>query len=53
MILKKKADLELDQIGKIILLGIALIILITIISVYISGELDVQAQRIQSIFNIF
>lgn len=53
MKLNKKGDFELDQLGKLIIAAIVLILLIVIITVYIGGELGNQEDRITSIFNLF
>lgn len=49
----KKGDLELDELGKIILGVIFLVVLIVIITVAIRGELFSQGEKIKDIFNFF
>ncbi len=49
----KTGDLELDEIGKIILGLIVLVILIVIITVVIKGELFSQGERVKDIFSFF
>ena len=49
----KKAALEMDQLGKLIIGLVILIILIIIVSVVIGGKLDDQGSSISKIFNIF
>jgi len=49
----KKGDLEIDELGKLILGLVLLIVLIIIISVYINGEFINQEKSVNSIFNLF
>lgn len=49
----KKGDLELDELGKLILGGILLLILIFIVAYVIKGEFGEQDGNIKGIFNIF
>lgn len=49
----KKAALEMDQLGKL-LIGLALlIVLIVIITVYINGEFSNQSDKVSTAFKIF
>lgn len=47
----KKGDLEWDQIGKILIALVALIILIYVITQVIGGELDTQGGKIADSVN--
>lgn len=49
----KKGDIELDELAKIILGLVLLIILIWIVTIVINGELSNQVQRVKDIFNFF
>lgn len=49
----KKADFELDNLGKIILAVIILIVLITIITVSIKSEFSLQFVNLKSALNFF
>ena len=49
----KKGDLELDEIGKLILGGLLLLILIYIIGYVISGEFSNQGDKVDDVFSIF
>lgn len=49
----KKGDLELDELGKLILGGILLLLLIYIITVFLKGEFGSQKDDVKSIFDIF
>ncbi len=46
----KKGDLEIDEIGKVIIGLILLIILIVVITVVIRGEFSNQGSQIKDIF---
>ena len=48
-----KAEIEMDNLVKIIVAVVILIILIVIITVYIHGELGNQSNRLSSAFNFF
>lgn len=52
-LINKKGDFELDQLGKLIIAAIVLILLVVIVSVYIGGELNSQEDKLNSIFNFF
>ena len=52
-ITNKRGDFELDQLGKLILAAIVLILLITIVTIYIGGELDSQGSRISAVLDLF
>ncbi|MCA9460233.1 MAG: hypothetical protein KC550_06820 [Nanoarchaeota archaeon] len=49
----KKGDLELDELGKLILGGILLLILIFIVAYVIKGEFGNQEGNLKGIFGIF
>ena len=49
----RKADIELDELGKVILGVILLIILIVIVTVVIKGEFSEQTDGIKGMFSIF
>lgn len=49
----KKADLELDQLGKLILAGLLLVIILAIITLIITGEFTNQLEKIKEAFRIF
>ena len=49
--INKKGDLELDELGKLILGLILLIILIVIVMVYIKNDMSSQADNVKSIFS--
>lgn len=53
MIKNNKGDFELDQLGKLIIAAVVLIVLIVIVSVYVGGELNSQEDKLKSIFNFF
>ena len=48
----RKADFELDELGKVIL-GVVLLIVLLIIIAYISGALEGQTDKIKSLFSFF
>lgn len=49
----KKAALEMDQLGKL-LIGLALlIVLIVIVTVYVGGEFSNQSDKVSSVFKVF
>lgn len=50
---KKKGDIEMDQLGKIIIVLVFLIILIYIVSIVIRGELDDQGEKARDAFRFF
>ena len=47
----RKGDLEMDQLGKLIIGAIVLIILIYIVTVVIKGEFDDQGGNVENIFS--
>ncbi len=49
----KKGDLELDEIGKLILGGLLLLILIYIVGYVIKGEFSDQGDKVVGIFSAF
>ena len=49
----KTADVELDELAKIILGLVLLLVLIYIVTIVINGELSNQVQRVKDIFNFF
>ena len=51
--LTRKADLELDELGKLIIGLVLLIVLIVIITVVIKGELFGAGDRVLGVFDIF
>ncbi len=52
-LINKKAGLELDQLGKIILAVILLIVLIVIVTVVIGGEFGNQTDSLKKGFGLF
>lgn len=46
----RKADLELDELGKLILGLILLVVLIVIVTVYIRGEFSNQGDSVKGVF---
>ena len=48
----RKGDLELDELGKMIIATVVLVILIVIVTVYIKGSLDDQAGEVGNVFNV-
>jgi len=48
-----KGDLEIDELGKLILGLILLLVLIVIVTVYINGEFINQEEGLGSIFGFF
>lgn len=48
----KRGDIELDELGKIILKVILLVLLIVIITVVISGEFSNQVDKIKGAFGL-
>ena len=51
ILVNKKGDLELDELGKLILGLILLIVLIVIITVYIRGDMSDQTDNVKNIFS--
>lgn len=51
--INKRGDIEMDQVGYIILGVILLLILIYIITQVIGGEYDSQEEKVKDIFSIF
>ena len=49
----KRGDLELDELGKVILGLIVLLILIVIVTVVIRGEFSSQEDKVEGMFDIF
>ncbi len=49
----RKGDLELDQLGKLILAAVGLLILIVIVTVVINGELENQGEKVGGAFGFF
>jgi hypothetical protein len=49
--LTKKADLEIDYIGKLLIILVILIILIVIVTKVIGGELNNQESKLFEIFS--
>jgi len=49
----KKADLEMEQLGKLLLAIVGLVILIYIVTVVISGEFGSQSDKVKDVFNLF
>lgn len=49
----KKADIEIDEVGKIIIGLVLLLILIAIITVVIKGELFSAGSRVLNAFKFF
>ena len=47
----KKGGLEIEQLGKLILAGILLVVLIVIVGVYIGSEMELQSDRIGDILS--
>ena len=46
----KKGDLELDELGKLIL-GLALLVVLIAIIWYIAGDYSVQTDNVKTVFN--
>ena len=49
----RKGDLELDELGKLILGILLLVILTVIVTVIIGGKLDEEGENVKGIFNLF
>lgn len=48
----KKGDIELDEIGKVILALVLLLVLIGIV-MYIKGQFGAQGEEVEQAFNLF
>lgn len=46
-----KGDLELDELGKLLIGLVLLIVLVVIVTVYIGGEFGNQGDKIKDAFN--
>ncbi len=53
IIKNKKGDLEIDEIGKLIIGLVLLIVLIAIVTIYIGGDLSDQSDSVVGAFDIF
>ena len=53
MIRTRKGDLEIDQLGKLILAAVLLLVMVIIIGSIISGEFSNQFEKIKEVFSIF
>lgn len=49
----RKGDLELDQLGRLVIALFLLVIIIVIITVVIRGELNNQGQELKNVFSVF
>ena len=49
----KRGDIELDQLGKLIIALVFLLVLIFIVTLVIGGEFGNQEEEIEGVFNIF
>ncbi len=50
--LSKKGDLEMDELGKLLIALALLIVLIVIVTIYIGGEFSNQEDKVKGVFSI-
>lgn len=49
----RKGDIELDELGKLILAAILLVILVVIITLVIGGKFTEEGENVRGIFDFF